>query len=321
MEFLASTTPNSGAGGPMLKFPGRLIAGVLLVTSTVVHAEDPLPNVEFKKQFQLSAPMQVTPAESESAQALDGMLYTVISGLFEHDLGNISYIRFFNANLTVAVQVHVTVVGTPTGHVYGATSLDIPTNASKQYAYTEILQRVGVAQGQYIAGDTGFSFYLRSSRDQIIYQHVVHNRTNAHLENMSVCLWDNTFSYQGLVSILGNVHTTSAYMVAYPSYVMFHHYGSAPARYAARLFRSTDGASMGGFTFTMAPNASYLTPASWYENSSNWNPRPEESHMNLKFERDDGGNFEGLATHLVFNEGVESFSNMTQFCGISHQEP
>lgn len=299
-----------------------LIAGVALLSfASFAHAAETeqLPPREFPQGAQKSAPISRPDASGrESQQSINGNTFTVIAPLFEHDFGNVSYVRFSNPNLATA-SITVTIVGTPTGHMYGTALLTIPANASKQFAYTEVLHHAGVQRGGYIGGDEGFSFYVSADTDGNVYSHVIHNADNKFFENMSVCVWRNDVDNTGLVRTVNNVHTTSPYMVEYPSYIHFHHYGSSPAVYAARLYRSTDGAYMGGFTFNMAPNASYLTSAQWYITGTAWRPTAAESHMNVRFSRNDGGEFQGIASHFVGNNALGAFVNMTQFCSINRR--
>jgi len=299
-----------------------LIAGVTLLSSasfTQAADTEQLSPREFPQGAQKSAPISRRDASGrETQQSVNGNAFTVIAPLFEHDLGNVSYIRFSNPN-NVAASITVIVVGTPTGHAYGTALLTIPANASQQFAYTEVLHHAGVQRSGYIGGDEGFSFYVSAETDGIAYSHVIHNAENKFFENMSVCVWRNDIDNSGLVRTVNNVHTTSSYMIDYPSYIHFHHYGSSPAVYAARLYRSTDGAYMGGFTINMPSNASYLTSAQWYITGTAWRPTAVESHMNVRFSRNDGGEFQGIASHVVGNNALGAFVNMTQFCSINRR--
>lgn len=271
-------------------------------------AEDP---VEIPDQYRIVGPA----TEKERPAALNGDAYTVVTPIFTGTEGNVSYLRLANLN-SHAVTVTVTVVGSPTGRVYGAAAFTIPPIASKQYSYQQVLNQAGFITS-YIGDDNTWSFYIRSSEDLTGFQHVIHNAYNKFFENMSVCTWDANFNYTGLNRALGNVHTTGPYMTEYPSAVMLHHYGAVRAIYRADVYASETGELKGGFNFYMNANESLIVPMSWYEDTVGWTPGETESHANIVFTRMDGPTFEAVPAHAVYNAELGAYLNMTQFCGIN----
>jgi len=299
----------------------RVFASALLITSPTSYASE-MPTREIPQEFLRSVPTLESsdaPGRERPQVFLNGVDISVLAPLYEHSSGNISYIRFFNDSTTTSV-ITVQVIGTPTGRVYGSAAITVPSHASPQFAYTQILERAAVALAAYVGGDNGFSFYLSAGTTaQQSYQHVIHSTSSGFFENMSVCQWDEVPS-EGLASAgLINVHTTSPYMVEYPSQIAFHHYGGANATYRARIYRSTDGTLMDTFTFPMRPKETFVADSKWYQDS--WIPADVESHMNIVFSRSDGGTFEGIPAHLVANGRVNGFVNMTQFCQIGYTQP
>lgn len=253
--------------------------------------------------------------DRERPAAVNGSTYTAVTPIFDGDEGNVSYIRLANVN-DFAVTITVSVVGSPTGRLYGAAAFTIPPKASKQYAYTQVLQAAGVTG--YVGEDNIFSFYLRSSEYRTGYQHIIFNGNNGFFENMSVCTWDPDFDYTGLNRAVGNVHTTNEYMVEYPSIVMLHHYGATRGLYRADLYASETGEHKGGFSFYVEANETFVIPMSWYMETAGWTPGPSESHANIIFDRLDGLQFEAIAGQAIYNARLGAYINMSQFCGINH---
>jgi len=294
------------------------MAAAIVMSFSPAHADETrerqIPQDSLKSVPQMAP--DAVPGREKPAAYLNGTNITVLAPIYEHAAGNVSYVRFYNQKTSTST-ISVQVVGTPTGRVYGTASVTVPPKASIQLAYTQILQRAGVARDGYIGGDGGFSFYMNAgSNSSQSYQHVIHNADNGFFENMSVCQWDET-GIEGLIDAsLINVHTTSPYMTQYPSLISFHHYGNTSARYRIRIYRATDGALMESYTVTMRPKETFLEDAAWYQDT--WKPLDVDSHMNIVFSRDDGGNFEGIPAHYVVNGRLGAVLNMSQFCHIGY---
>jgi hypothetical protein len=294
----------------------RAVIALLLLTTAANAADEQLPLVEIPRQYIQPAPqIERGNPDRESPQALNGSSYTILTPILDGDDGNTSYVRFYNTNTNIPVVITATVIGTTTGNVYGSALITVPAMASPQYYFQQITNAAGVVN--YVGADTGFSFYLRSSDDNTLFQHIAYNAQSRFFENLSICYWDSARSYSGMARYLGNIHTSSVYMTEYPSAVMLHHYGATTVRYSARLYRSTDGKYLGGMNFNMFANETFVAPISFYENTIKWVPAPEESHVNIVFDRDDGGTFIAMAGHAVYNARLNAYLNMTQFCGIN----
>lgn len=250
---------------------------------------------------------------AEKPAAFNGSAFTVVAPLFDGTSGNTSYLRLANVSLS-PVTFSVSVVGTPTGKDYGTAQYSVPPLSSPQYSYGEILARVGATVPT--GADDSFSFYLRTDADFTGFQHVIYNPGNGFFENVSICTFDAAHVYSGLNQAVGNVHTTL--LAAYPSQVVIHHYGSAPARYHAAVYDGRTGAFKGAFNFDMAANETYVAPMSWYQSNAGWTPSGAEYHANIFFSRDDNGTYQAIVGQAIVNDVLHSVVNMTQFCGINH---
>jgi hypothetical protein len=295
----------------------RVVSALLpLVGGSQTYAAEDLPLIDIPREYIQPGPqLERANPDRESAQAIDGRSYTILTPILDGSEGNESYVRFYNTNTSLPVVVTVTVVGTKSAHVYGSAYVTVPAMASPQYHFRQIINAAGFIS--YVSGDTGFSFYLRSSHDNTLFQHVGYNASTRFFENLSVCTWDEGRTYVGMSRFIGNVHTSNIYMTEYPSAIVLHHYGTTTARYSARLYRATDGAFLGGMTFNMFANETFVAPVTFYEQTINWRPTDLESHVNIVFDRDDGFTFTGMAGHAVYNARLNAYLNMSQFCGIN----
>lgn len=253
--------------------------------------------------------------DREGRQALDGRTYTVVAPIFlgraEEDFGNLSFLRFPNGSDQTAATT-VSIVGTPTGRLYGNITVTVPSLASPQFSINQILSTAGITG--FLPGDSDYSLYLRNPTPFTGVQHVIFNGTTRFFENASVCTFDPETDYSAINQSLINVHTTA--LPAFPSIVFLHHYGATAATYRASVIEARQGTVKGQFTFRMEANESYSIPMQWYQDNVNWVPTANELHANIVFENLSGP-YQAITGQAIFNQQLGALINMSQVCGIN----
>jgi hypothetical protein len=144
-----------------------LLVAFALVSSPSAAVEIVEQNLP-QRDYIVAETQQVRP-ERETPQAVNGNNFTVVAPLFNGSDGNTSYVRLANVN-TLPITVAVSIVGSPTGRVYGSKTYTIPSGASQQRSVLDYLRDAGVANA-YIGTDTTFSLYLDSSHEYTAFQH------------------------------------------------------------------------------------------------------------------------------------------------------
>jgi len=204
-------------------------------------------------------------AEPERPQAVLGSLYTVIGPVFRGDPGsgnNTSYIRFGHAQATASTLL-ITVVGSPSGRVYGTTNLTLPPLAIPQYSYSDILDAANADDLN--GGDDNLFFYVRKTTPSHAwgFQHVIFNNDNLFFENVGVCTWDSSYEYSAINRVLPHIHTSL--VGGYPSQVFIHNYYNANLTFQMVLTNVNTGEVVGNKSFILGPNATVFAPMSYFE--------------------------------------------------------
>lgn len=117
--------------------------------------------------------------------AVDGNTYAVIAPTYTVTNGAQSFIRFFNGTSATSTFT-VSVVGSPSGTIYGTTTYAIPSHAEIQKSFTSTIL-VDTAAGPLRNGDTGYSVYLRNPDVSAGYQHIIFSTASKLYENVSNC--------------------------------------------------------------------------------------------------------------------------------------
>lgn len=253
-------------------------------------------------------------AQSERPKAVLGTTYSVIAPLFNGSDGNLTYIRFGNANpdpSLLTTTTTVAFVGANTGTLYGQTSYTLPFAASPQYSINEIRARCTTCGNI----PEPYSLYLRNSAAYTGWQHVIYNSGNGFFENASVCRWRANQDYSALNQIVVNIHTNR--IVGYPSVIFLHNYHNTTQSFIVGVFESQTGNYKGQVLVSAVANGSYTIDASYFPQQVNWTPGPTEFHYNLVFLPAVGNVFYGLAGQAIFNQQLQAYTNMTQICGIN----
>ena len=171
----------------------------------------------------------------QAAATLNGNYYNVIAPTFNGSDGNTSFIRLGNSG-TAATTFTVTVVGSPSGVVYGAGQLQVPAAASPQYSLAQILTTASA--GALTGGDTSYALYMQDPDSYLSYQHVIYNGGNQFFENVSSCHYASNNDYALLNTLLYNVHTSQ--LAAYPAQIYIHNFATSSNTFRIAFLRSGD---------------------------------------------------------------------------------
>src|ERR1700759_2497139 len=126
-----------------------------------------------------------SPTVEKPAATLDGYSSTVLGHMFVGTIDtNVSYLRFLNLSGGPA-NVSVSLVGSPSGRLYGTATVGVLNHASRQMAITDIMAAANVTGLS--GGDDRFSVYLRSDSAPVAVQNVLFNGTTGYFENMTTC--------------------------------------------------------------------------------------------------------------------------------------
>lgn len=256
-----------------------------------------------------SATATVTIAPSRTSLTLDN--YYVIAPTFTGT--DLSFIRFANSN-AAAHSITVKVVGSPSGTVYGTADYSIPSNASPQYALSDIITKANA--GALKSGDTSYALYL-SQEAGMSFQHVVWSSTTGFFENMTSCTAPNisvNASSQNRQAL--NVHTSI--LTDYPAYISVHNAYTSAQTYVATLYDATTGARLGAASLQVAANATVTQPMTYFQSAAGFTPSASQFHVNMYFSTSDVatlGSFYGVVTHYILNKG--RYSNMSTWCATT----
>lgn len=253
--------------------------------------------------------------QREGGQAVNGTLYTVVAPIFDGSDGNVSYIRFPNGSGATAVT-SVTVVGSPSGDIYGTFDLTVQNLASPQYSIGDILNLAGAPALS--NGDDNYSLYLRSpsAGNYVGFQHVIYNASNGFFENVSVCTFDPLIEYSAINRSLINIHTSV--LAAYPATVFVHNYLNAPVTYTAAITDARTGNIEGFVDISMAANGSYAVPFTFFEDLIDWTPASNQQHANMIFQQSSTVGYYAVVGQAIQNSAFNSLVNMTQTCGLNN---
>ena len=117
-------------------------------------------------------------ASFAASAGLYGRNYAVVAPISTGADGNVSFLRLINDTASASTFA-VSVVGSPSGRVYGTASIQAPAGASPQYAIATILSLANA--GALSGGDTGYALYLQDA-DQVGFQHVIFSAASGFFE-------------------------------------------------------------------------------------------------------------------------------------------
>lgn len=296
----------------------RISFGLLSVLLCLAVGNDTLPSAVAQSQDATLAQIEMALVDTllpdgaakpdRAAAALAGSGYTVLGRTFLGESGNISYLRFLNLSGSTA-SVNATLVGSPSGRNYGTTQVSIPNNASRQVAINQLMTSVGLLG--LISPDTRLAVFLQSGSDPVAVQHVLYSAVNGFFENLSSC---QNSSMSDSNSALVNVHTTR--IPDYTSFINIYNFGDTTATYDIDIYNSETGASIGRVPVTIEPNSAFEQPFSYFQTQMSFTPDASTFHVNMAaFPR--SGARTAAITHIVFNERLSAYLNLTNFCTIA----
>jgi hypothetical protein len=257
--------------------------------------------------------------DREREQAVNGTYYAVIAPIYDGSAtsgGSDSYIRLFNGKST-ATTFTLTVVGSPSGNVYGTATFSVPGNASQQKHWAQVVG--GANAGPLTGGDTSYAMYLRNPDPLAGYQHVTFHQVTTFFENASICdrLLNEALVSTGKV-VMPNVHTTQ--LGGYPSKLQIHNYQAVPVNYQVSAVYSETGAAAGSaITVPMAANETRTLLVSELQSQMGFGP--SEAHVNF-FVRNPGASKPNvLVGHQVANNQLGADFNFSTACAANPAAP
>ncbi len=250
----------------------------------------------------------------ERSQAIISGNWTVIPNTTPGALGNISFVRFPNANTLATATYTVRLIGDDTGRDYGTAIIDVPARASPQYSLQDLLS---IARGgSFDPNDQNVSLYVRSSHYNTGYQHVYYNSVSDFFENMSVCSYKSGYDYLSLMSGVVNLHT-ELLSSRFPGLVTIHNENPFSTTIRARIHESQTGRYRGLLTFTALGNSTYVFTTDEILDELGLYLGGSVYHYNFIFDGDPTNPPNVLLSHVVTNNRVaSSVLNLTTICSI-----
>lgn len=253
-------------------------------------------------------------AQTERAQAIDGTGYTNVAPVYLGTNGSpLSYMRFYNANTTGSSTFAVTVLGSPSGQVYGTTSYPVAAGASLQVDLTKIL--TDAKASALSGGDTSYSLYLKNPDDFAMFQHVTYSNTSGFFENLTLCQYFQGAVYSRITNLLSNVHTTR--ISSYPVDITVHNYTNAARAYVATVTDANTGAQIGKTTLNVGANATLRLAEATLEQQLNFTPSANQFHINISMaDATNATTLTAIIGQYVFNSALSASVNMTPMCRV-----
>ena len=243
----------------------------------------------------------------EKAAAISGAGYTVLGRMFMGADGNVSFLRFLNLS-GASAKTTATLVGSPSGRVYGTADITIANRASRQISITDLMTLAGATA--LTGSDDRLSVYLRANGSPVAVQHVLFSITTGFFENMTTC---QNSSVSDTNAALMNVHTTA--IEGFTSYVTIYNFTSAEEAYDVPIYEAGAGTFKGQVTVNVAPNSFFEQPFSWFQDQIQWTPTAGEYQANI-LTLPKSGTRSGVVSHTVYNTKLGVYLNLTNFCTI-----
>lgn len=264
-------------------------------------------------------PDAIAQARMEHPAALDGASYAVIAPTYSGAGGTTSFIRLFNGGATPSTFV-ITVIGSPSGAVYGTGKYVVAPFASPQYPLQAILNQASA--GDLVNGDTSYSLYIQDNDGASGFQHVAYNGLNGFFENVSACKTNLNTALGGTstAAFLPNIHTSV--LANYPDEITIHNASNAPSTYSITAFNQNSGAVLrettaaSQMTFVVGPNATRTLPEADFERQVGWSPLPNQPHINLQIAEASGKPLNAVLGVVIHNSVLAADISMTAFCAV-----
>lgn len=247
------------------------------------------------------------------AAAVSNTQYGIVAPIYDGSAasgGSSSFIRLFNGN-AAATTFTITVVGSPTGRIYGVASFVVPRNASPQKYFNDIL--VAANAGALTGGDTGYAFYIQNLDFYAGYQHVTFNGATTFFENASICA--RVLNQPASSGALLNVHTTK--LAGWPSKLQIYNAGTAAVNYQVTAVDSDTGVALGNpaTVAVVASESKSMTMAALQTAMGISNPTINQ--VNLLVSDPSGGAISAVIGHQVTNTTLAADFNLTAACAAN----
>jgi hypothetical protein len=226
------------------------------------------------------------------AQAvLNGTTYAVVAPVYDGSNGSTSFLRLYGGFVSATSSFSVQIVNATNGANLGnAVTINVPKNASPQFAFGTLLGMAGAAQ----TTDHNYALYIRNTEATSGYQHVTFNGTSGLFENVSVCPRPlNEAALASSVSLVAtNLHTDQL-GADYPSQIDIHNYWNAAVTYGVYVYdagtadgttgaiRAGSGAAMGSKLYTIPANSTLSLAFTQIQQAINWATNNNQLHANI----------------------------------------
>jgi hypothetical protein len=216
----------------------------------------------------------------------------------------------------------VTVVNGNNGITVGAASIQIPSNASKQFVLTpaggsnSIFSQAGVA----VSSGANYALYIQNADTLAGYAHVSYNAGTTLFENNSMCttpLNRQMYSYNSRV--LTNLHTSA--LAAYPSIVSLHNYSGALTNLTIAAYDAATGTTIGQFNQAISANSTLTLPVTQIQTQLDFSPTSAQQHINLIITNAAGGLVPIELSHTIRNAHLGGNIDMSVACAVNAPAP
>ena len=303
-----------------------LLSGIALISLGVVA--DTVPTSPTSASFFLGNAQKspanaqsAAPAATETPQAVNGILWTVVAPTYNGTTG--SYLRLFNGGSATATFT-VQVVGSPSGTSYGTANIQVPSRASPQFGMRTAGTALGIldlaSAAQLSGGDTSYSFYIQSPESMAGYQHVTFNTANLFFENTSSCSYALNHTVHSVVNstVIPNIHTSLLGSAGYPSQIEIHNYWNAAVTFRIYVIESATGALKGNFTETIGANTTLVQPMTYFQTKVGWTPAGGELHATLVITDPSGVKPTVTVGQSIINQSLQNaLVNMSAYCAVN----
>ena len=248
------------------------------------------------------------PASAQSTAQSTAQYALEVGGIFSsaqaQSGGSESLLRFYNSGAT-AGTVSVTLSNSATGQAVAQwTSPSIAPGTAPQFPITAL-------ESMAAAGFSPPQYYSASIQSQFAgsFQHVLWQQSDGTLTNLSTCNSGVTDS-EGW---LANVHSSLLGTQGYPSSIVTYNTGTSAAAATLTIADARNANQLFTYTTSAIPaNGQQVVLVSDMEKAASFSPTAGMEHYVVTV----GAQFTGYLQHLVDNQQINSFADMTTVCAL-----
>ena len=217
-----------------------------------------------------------------------------------------SFIRLYNAS-NISGSVSGIIIDDSIGEAVSTFNLEIPSNASKQFSFKEIVLEASPRFDTDNKPNQLYTIHLTSTFRGYV-QHILWNPSANSLTNISGCR-------EGLsddVKTMGNIHTSL--LKDYPSYLFVHNSSQEASKPNFTVRDSNDGSILGSFTIeeNIPSKSTAVIFASDLLELFGEEPKPDQTYLNIIMD----DKFNGYAQHMIDNSKGGLITNMSPKCNL-----